>query len=132
MSRFLPILLACAALAFAGCGGDDEESTEPAATATPEQTQSSGGGGGGDGGTVTVTMKDIQFQPSDVTVKVGGKIKWVNEDSVDHDAVAKEGDVPKSELFGKGGSYEATFDTAGTIDYVCTVHPGMEGTITVQ
>ena len=123
MRRFLPILLACTALAFAGCGGDDEDTAEPAST--PAATEQSGDA-------VTVLMKDIKFEPAEVTVPVGGTVKWVNEDSVDHNAVAKEGDVPKSELFGKGGSYEATFEEAGTIEYVCTVHPGMEGTITVQ
>jgi plastocyanin len=130
MRRPLPILLACAALAMAGCGGgdDNEGATEPAA-GTAEQTGTPAASGSAD---VTVTMKDIKFDPAAVTVKAGGTIQWKNEDSVNHDAVAKEGDVPKSGLFGEGETYEAKFDTPGTIEYVCTVHPGMEGTITVE
>lgn len=120
MRKILSTTVACGVLAMAGCGGgdDDEGSTD--------------GGAGGSDGAVVVTMKGLNFEPKNVTVKVGETVRWVNEDSVNHDAVAKTGDKPKSELFGKGESYEATFDTAGRIDYVCTVHPGMEGTITVQ
>lgn len=117
------------ALAVAGCGGGDDggsSTSTPAAGAT--KTPASGGGKAA----ATVAMKNIQFDPKTVTIKVGDTVEWVNEDSVNHDAVAKEGDVPKSELFGKGETYSAKFDTAGTIEYVCTVHPGMEGTITVE
>jgi plastocyanin len=117
------------ALAVAGCGGGDDgagSTSTPAAGAT--KTPASGGGKAA----ATVAMKNIQFDPKTVTIKVGDTVEWVNEDSVNHDAVAKEGDVPKSELFGKGGTYSVKFDTAGTIEYVCTVHPGMEGTITVE
>ena len=29
------------------------------------------------------------------------------------------------------GSYEWTFDRSGTFDYVCTIHPTMDATVTV-
>jgi plastocyanin len=31
-----------------------------------------------------------------------------------------------------GQTYSFTFRTKGTISYICTIHPFMEGTITVQ
>jgi plastocyanin len=31
-----------------------------------------------------------------------------------------------------GGIFEYTFDTAGTTDYFCIVHPWMIGSITVE
>jgi plastocyanin len=107
--------------ALGACGGDDDETEEPA-----------GGRAAPSGDLATVAMKDIKFDPESVTVKVGQTVRWVNEDTVDHDAVAREGARFKSELFGQGESFEWKADKAGTVKYVCTIHPGMEGTIEVQ
>jgi plastocyanin len=130
MRRTLLLLFAALALGLfaAGCGSDDESSSEPAAS-QPAETQSSGSGGGD---VVTVAMKNIQFDPKTVTVDPGQTIRWENLDTVDHDVVATEGDGPKSDTFGKGGTYEFTPKTAGTIQYECTLHPGMVGTIEVR
>ncbi len=111
----LPLLLCTAALA--GCGSDDEQSGAPV---TPE-------------GTNQVGMKDLNFVPEQITVKAGETITWTNQESVPHNVVnAEEGEQPKSELFNEGGTYEFTPKEPGKIDYVCTIHPGMEGTITVE
>ena len=120
-SRFALVLTAVA-LGLAACGGDDEE---PAADATP--TAASGGGGGD---VVEIKMKDIQFQPADADVKLGQTVRWPNEDTVDHNAVADDGTF-KSELYGQGKSFEWKADKVGTIKYVCTVHPGMDGVLNV-
>ena len=37
-----------------------------------------------------------------------------------------------SSLIMAGGSYSHTFDTAGTFDYFCMVHPWMQGTVIVE
>ena len=117
MRRLLLPLLACTALA-AGCGSDDEAPT------SGSSAPASGN---------RVVMKDLQFEPKDITVKAGEKITWVNEDAAPHNVVnATEGEQPKSELFNEGGTYSFTPKAAGKIDYVCTIHPGMEGTIALQ
>jgi plastocyanin len=36
-----------------------------------------------------------------------------------------------SKAFGGGGSYSYTPRKPGTIKYVCTLHPGMDGTLVV-
>jgi plastocyanin len=128
MRRSLVTLFACLALAaggaLAGCGGDDDEGGNGGGSA-----QGSGDGGGN---VVTIHMKDIQFDPKEVTVKAGQTVRWVNDDDVEHNAVARSGAEFKSELFGKGETYETKVDQAGTVAYVCTVHPAMTGTLTVQ
>jgi plastocyanin len=127
VTRILLLLALCLTLGLAACGGDDDE--EPAAPAeTATEQPASGGAGAGD--VVEIKMKDIQFDPADATVKVGQTVKWVNEDSVDHDVSADNGEF-KSELFGQGGDFETKLDKAGTVPYVCTVHPNMKGTLTV-
>src|SRR3712207_6315132 len=72
-----------------------------------------------------------EFQPKEVTVNVGETVTWTNTDSVPHNAVAKDGEGPQSELLSKGKTYSFTPDSPGKIAYVCTIHPGMEGTLNV-
>ena len=81
-------------------------------------------------------MKNIAFLPKSVSVAKGTTVKWTNEDNVNHDVTKKSGPGPDFSSgqgnLAKGATYEQTLDTPGTIKYVCTVHPGMAGTITVK
>jgi plastocyanin len=127
MKRWLALLLACLAVVAAGCGGDDDDE---------------GNGGGGDaqeqpapaaeGGATEVSMKDIKFDPTEVTVNAGDTVTWVNDDSVGHDVTGDNFKSGEPGAMQNGDTFEHTFDTAGTFDYVCSVHPGMEGTVTVK
>ena len=79
-------------------------------------------------------MKDIQFVPTDVTVYAGTTITWTNSDQVAH-TVTKEGGPGADFDSGNvdpGATFEQTFDGPGTVDYVCTIHPGQTGTVTVK
>jgi len=120
-------LLLCSgavALAMAGCGSSDSgSSSSSSSNASPAPAA---------GGAVTINMQNIQFAPKDQTVKVGQKVTWVNQDSVDHDVKADSGADFSSDQFGKGGKFSFTPTKAGEIKYECTLHPGMEGTLTVQ
>ena len=133
--RLILALALAAMLLVAGCGDDEENATTPAANPTAESTDTGAAGaddessGGGD--VVEVAMKDIQFDPQSVTVAVGQTVRWTNEDDVQHDADAKNGEF-ESELYGKGGTQEYKAEEAGTIEYFCSVHPNMTGTITVE
>jgi plastocyanin len=124
MRRILLGLCAVLALAAAGCGGGDDGGSTSSA---PAATSSSSSGGG-----VAIKMANIAFDPKAVTVKVGQKITWTNDDSTDHNVTADSGADFKSDDFGKGGTFDFTPDKAGTIKYECTIHPGMTATITVQ
>ena len=123
MRRILLALGAVVALAAAGCGGGDDNSSSSSAS-TPAASSSSGGD-------VAIKMANIAFDPKDVTVKVGQKITWTNDDSTDHNVTADSGADFKSDNFGKGGTFSFTPTKAGTIKYVCTTHPGMTATLTV-
>jgi plastocyanin len=124
MRRLAATLVTALALGAAACGGDDENA--PA-------------GGGAEGsitecpdGAVVIAMRDVKFDPENATAKVGQEICWPNEDTIDHNAVAESGADFESELFGQGGTFTATVDEPGTVEYVCTIHPGMTGTIQVN
>jgi plastocyanin len=117
------------ALAAAGCGSSNSDSSSsstpaPAAsTSTPAASSS--------GGAVAIKMQNIAFDPKAVSVKVGQKVTWTNDDSVNHNVTATSGADFKSKDFGQGGTFSFTPTKAGTINYVCTIHPGMEATLTV-
>jgi amicyanin len=134
MTRWLALLLACLALGLvaAGCGGDDDDEGGGNGAATTEQPADEGGGGGGGGGGSEVSMEGIQFQPAEVTVGVGDTVTWTNDDSVAHDVTADSFSSGEGGGMASGDTFEQTFDEAGTFDYVCTVHPGMEGTVVVE
>jgi plastocyanin len=76
-------------------------------------------------------MRDIRFSPESASAKVGQKVCWINDDGVQHDAAADDGQF-KSQLFGQGQAFTTTLRKAGPISYVCTVHPGMSGKLQVK
>jgi plastocyanin len=112
----LPLILL--ALLAAACGGDDGGEQGASSGACPS-------------GSVVIKMADIKFDPENATARVGQEVCWSNEDSIDHNAVAESGASFESELFGKGQTFTTSIDTPGTVKYVCTIHPGMTGTIEV-
>lgn len=118
MERVLrPLLLALTAtLTLAACGEDSSS------TATPAEPQT---------GRVDVGMNRLKFEPDSITVKTGATVVWTNKENVPHDVVAEEGADFASDQFGEGGTFEWTAKAPGTVKYVCTLHPGMDGTITV-
>jgi len=123
----LPALLTIGAVALVGCGGGGGATTSGGASSAPASTTGGGSGGGG----VTVTMKNIAFAPKSATVKVGQKVTWTNDDAVAHNVTATSGASFRSSDFQQGGTFSYTPTRAGTIAYVCTLHPGMDGTIVV-
>jgi plastocyanin len=146
MARLLALLLACMALGLvvAGCGGDDDDDGGGGDAANTEQPAESGsaaggggpaeegGGGGGGGGGAEVSMEGIAFEPAEVSVGVGDTVTWTNNDSVGHDVTADSFSSGDPGAMAGGDTFEHTFEEAGTFEYVCTVHPGMEGTVTVE
>jgi plastocyanin len=101
-----------AALLLPGCGGGGGSSAEPKAK--------------------TVSMKDLRFHPRTIAVKVGEAVTWRNDDATDHNVTATKGAGFHSRAFGGGGTYRFTPTRAGVVDYVCTLHPGMEGALLVR
>jgi len=145
MNRWIALILACLALGIvvAGCGSDDDGGGGDAQnTEQPAEGGSVGGGGGGadEGGGAErggkasdeVVMQDIEFKPSTIRIGVGDTVTWKNEESVGHDVTADDFKSGDPGGMGEGDTFEHTFDEAGSFDYVCTVHPGMEGTVEVQ
>jgi len=78
----------------------------------------------------SVTMGDLFFSPSSVTVAVGDTVTWRNTGQAPHNATADDGSF-KTPTLNNGQSASETFNQAGTFSYICTIHPNMKGTVRV-
>lgn len=77
-------------------------------------------------------MRNIAFNPQTIHAKVGETITWVNRDDAPHNVTYASGPrFTSSETFANGASFSLKLTKAGTIGYMCTIHPGMNGTIVV-
>lgn len=77
-----------------------------------------------------VSIIDFAFDPTALSVKLGDTVQWINNGTADegHNVI---GDGLSSPVLHTGESYGFTFTTAGTYDYICTIHPKMTGTVEV-
>jgi amicyanin len=77
-----------------------------------------------------VNIDNFAFAPATLTVKAGTTVTWTNKDEDPH-TVVDNGGAFRSQALGSGGTYSFTFPTAGTFDYICSIHPFMHGTVVV-
>jgi plastocyanin len=104
-------------LTMVACGGGGEKDRPAASSASSPKAA------------VTVDMVGLEFEPARVTIERGETVKFVNRGEVTHNA---KGKGFFSRVVEPGGTYSHRFDSAGSFHYVCTFHPGMEGTLTVS
>ena len=71
-----------------------------------------------------------RYDPSSVTVSVGGTVTWTNNGSTPVTVTSPDG-LFDSDSIGPGGSFSYTFDTPGTFRYFCVPYPHMKGVVTV-
>jgi plastocyanin len=76
----------------------------------------------------TITIQGMRFTPDHLTIEAGDTVTWVWDDGdMPHDV---SGDGFKSEVLTEG-TFSHTFEDAGDYPYVCNLHSGMRGTVTV-
>jgi plastocyanin len=119
VKRILTIAVVIAALGvgLAACGGGD---STPAAAKAPAA-----------GGT-KVSVQDNTFKPGDIKVKSGDTVTFTNDGAVAHTVTATDGADFDSGTLSPGKTFSVVASGHGKISYVCTIHPGMQGTITVD
>ena len=78
-----------------------------------------------------VHIKNFAFNPSAIQIKKGGTVTWVNDDSVTHTVTFISSAMPSSGNLVPGKSFRDIFPTIGTFNYHCSIHPMMQGVVTV-
>src|ERR1700758_2402380 len=101
----------------------------PAMTGAPSGTASATGTPAAVAGD-QVTIDNFAFSPATLTVKAGSTVTWTNRDEEPHPVAGSDGSF-HSPGMGTGATFAHTFSTAGTFDYVCSIHPMMRGTVVV-
>jgi plastocyanin len=132
-------LMILALLTFlAACGGSTgtSGSTNPTATATtavstPTSGNSTPTATTPSGNAPSVSIANFSFSPATLSVSVGTKVTWTNNDSVTHTVTADQGAFDSSHL-SPGSSFSFTFSKAGTYTYHCNIHASMKATVIVK
>lgn len=115
---FLLILSACLITACASTPAPTTGATSQSVQSTTAQVQGS-----------TVSIESFAFSPATLPVKVGTTVVWTNNDSVAHNIKSTGFNSP---TMAKGQTFEFKFDTKGTFEYSCGIHPSMAGKIVVE
>ncbi len=127
-------MLACAACAPANRAYQSASAPVPAPTIVPTAAASGpspaptavAGAPGPE-----VVLQNFSIQPQTLTVSAGTTVTWVNHDDTPHTVTSVD------KLFGSaaldtGDRFAYRFDTPGTFQYFCTIHPRMTATVIVQ
>jgi plastocyanin len=104
---------------FGRRGRTPERATEPAAEPAAETA-----------GAAVVRIANLSFAAKELRVRAGTRVRWVNDDQVQHSVTADDGAFD-SGLIDAGRAYERVFDRPGDYAYHCTPHPFMTGHVIV-
>lgn len=134
------IAVATLAILLSGCSKSNSDSK-----ANSQQTSgtSSAPAAAGD----VVSLKLLQFTPSKLTVKKGTTVTWREDEPITHTVTSgkvigidpttslRTGQTPDG-MFDKklskpGDTFSYTFNTPGEYSYFCSIHFGMNATVTV-
>jgi plastocyanin len=83
------------------------------------------------GSTAVVRVANLAFGEQSLHVRAGTRVRWVNQDQVQHSVTADDGTFD-SGLIEPGAAWERVFDRAGQYTYHCTPHPFMTARVVVE
>ncbi|HKT31512.1 MAG TPA: cupredoxin family copper-binding protein [Gammaproteobacteria bacterium] len=79
-----------------------------------------------------VSISNFSFQPAVLTVKVGTRVTWTNHDTTPHTVTSSDKRFTSSGGLDTGDQHSVVFETPGTYEYFCSLHPMMTGKVIVQ
>lgn len=132
LTRTIGSVAAAAVFVLAACGGDDDSATSPDDTSAdaPVDKGADGDtdpGDSGDDGDLAIEDFEFVLQP----VTAGAEVTFANRDSAPHTLTADDGSFDTGSVSG-GDSTTFTAPGAGDYSIVCTIHPDITGTLTVE
>jgi len=80
----------------------------------------------------SIKQKGRLFTPSEVSVKKGDTLMFVNDDNITHNVYsASTGNQFNLGAIAPGNSTPVTFKNSGTVDILCAIHPSMKMSLKV-
>jgi plastocyanin len=79
-----------------------------------------------------VAIADFLFGPETLTVPKGTYVSFINTDDSPHQVTIAQAGGLRTPVMLKGQKQTLRFDSAGTVDYICGLHPNMKGKIEVK
>lgn len=132
----LPAALVFSGLSLTGCATGEAPPESRSSTSTQMAVDSD------------VTLVSLNFMPETLTVSAGDTVTWVNGESITHTITSgtfsdvdtttglrasEAADGLFDERLGEeGGTFSYTFESAGTFQYFCDIHDGMNATVVVE
>ena len=80
----------------------------------------------------SVAIGDFLFGPEKLEVPRNTYVSWTNTDDSPHQVTVTGANGVRSEVILTGKKAFLKFETPGTYDYICGLHPGMKGRIEVK
>ena len=124
--RYTLVAVVGFALFVGGCGRSTSPTTSPISPTNPEGTNPPN--------LLTITITHGVYSPNPLMVKVGQSVNWLNSDAVAHTAtdpgVFDIGSISPGSAHSANGD-GVTFNTAGTYNYRCMLHPNETATVVV-
>lgn len=116
-------LLMAGTLALGGCSlyGGTKNNSSGAANPSPRQISTAAAN--------DVNIQNFSFTPGTLTIKKGATVTWTNNDSAPHQIKSA---TFNSDQMSQGQNFSSAFNSAGTFDYFCAIHPSMTGKIIVE
>ncbi len=78
---------------------------------------------------VEVKIENFTFNPESVTISTNDTVRWTNLDPITHTVTGPDF---TSGALRDGDSFELSFTKKGVYRYYCSIHPSMEGVVTVE
>ena len=113
------------AFLLGACGSDDSGGSDSSGT--------NGDNGGGTTQTVEVTASDFKFDPTSLSVDPGAEVEvtLTNDGDTAHTFTVSDMDLEIKADPGASATGTFTAPDSGTLDWVCSFHSQMTGTITI-
>lgn len=79
-----------------------------------------------------IEIRGMAFQPAELTVTRGDTVVWINRDIVPHTATTSGKRGWDAGTLSQAENGRVVLRDAGTVHYVCQLHPTMRGTLIVR